>query len=156
MEGWKKGLLILMGLCFLGGFITLVVFLAGGFYVASNPDVQAKIIVSTFNPNAQNVYSYYSNITSNVSCLPLAANLSYLADLNGSTAISSGSCLTGTTAAGPARGGFTVCNLSNLMSNTTVLTSFNSWSNCVSIVTSNNTPSNTVSHYMVEGYSLNI
>jgi len=153
MKGWQTGLLILFGLCIFGGFITLIVFLAGGFYVAKNPDVQAKIIVSTFTPNAQNVYTSLSNTVSNVNCLLMTANLAYLYDQNGSIAISSGSCPSGTIAAGPAAGGFTVCNSSNLMSNTTVLTSFNNWSNCVSIVTSNNTPSNTVSTYMVEGYS---
>jgi len=66
MEGWKKGLSVLLVLSVLGGFITLVVFLAGGFYVAKNPDVQAKIVVATFNSNAQNIYSYYSNTVSNV------------------------------------------------------------------------------------------
>lgn len=156
MGNLQTGLLILLGLCILGGCITLMVFLAGGFYVAKNPDVQAKIIVATFTPNAKNVYSSLSNTVSNTSCLPLTANLAYLYDQNGSLAISSGSCPSGTTATGPKRGGFTICNSSNLMSNATVLKSFNNWSNCITIITSNNTPSNTVSHYMVEGYSFSI
>ena len=132
MESWKKGILILLALCVIGGFITLVVFLAGGFYVATNPDVQAKIIVATFNSNAQNVYSSLSNTVSNVSCLPLTANLAYLYDQNGSLAIRSGSCPSGTTATGPSRGGFIVCNPSGIMSNTLVLNSFNKWSTCLS------------------------
>jgi len=132
MKGWQTGLLILFGLCVFCGCITLIVFLAGGFYVAKSPDVQAKIIVSTFNSNAKNVYSYYSNITSNVNCLPLAANLAYLCDQNGSIAISSGTCPSGTVTAGPAAGGFTVCNLTDLMSNSVVVASFNNWANCMS------------------------
>lgn len=78
---------------------------AGGGYIASSPALQAQILVSTMTPNAQNIYSYYSNgLTmfsshSNVSfdnCLPAFANLSAVSDVSGSLTIRSGSCPTGT------------------------------------------------------------
>jgi len=147
LKPWQKFVLIVLAFWCMCGCICGLVGIAGGGYVATNPQVQAQLIVSVFTPNAQNVYSYYSNITSNVSCLPLAANLAYLSDQHGAVAISSGSCPTGNTAAGTG-GGFTVCQPSNLMSNAMVLKSFNDWSNCVSVVTS------TTSHYTVQPYSL--
>ena len=102
----------------------------GGAAVSTNPALQAGILVTAMTPNAQNVYSYYSNITSNVSCLPLAANLAYISDLNGAKGIKSGSCPTGTTKIGAANG-MTVCNPDSLYSNSLYTKSFNSWSSCL-------------------------
>jgi len=104
---------------------------AGGGYIAANPDVQASLLVATFDQNAQNVYAYYSNITSNVNCLALAANLAFLSDQNGAIG-TQGSCSSNLTSVGPPANGFTVCNPSNFYSNSMVLKSFNSWSNCTS------------------------
>ena len=151
MENWQKIVLILIAFWCMCACLCCLVGVGGGGYVAANPQVQAQLIVSVMTPNAQNVYSYYSNVTSNASCLPLAANLAYLSDLNGAVAISSGSCPTGNSSAGTG-GGFTVCQPSSLFANAMVLTSFNNWSNCQSVVTS----SNTTSHYMIQPYSLNI
>jgi hypothetical protein len=130
METWKIILLVCIVCNICACCCCVLVTIGGGAAVATNPGLQAGILVAAMTPNAQNVYSYYSNITSNVSCLPLAANLSYISDLNGSIAISSGSCPTGTTKIGDANG-VTVCNPQTLYSNSLYTRSFNNWSNCM-------------------------
>ena len=102
----------------------------GGAAVSTNPALQAGILVTAMTPNAQNVYSYFSNVTSNVSCLPLAANLAYISDLNGAKGIKSGSCPSGTSVFGSANG-VTVCNPDSLYSNSMYTKSFNNWSSCI-------------------------
>ena len=130
METWKLILLLCICMNVMASCVCCLMMSAGGGYVATNPSLQATLWVATMTPNAKNVYSYYSNVTSNVSCLSLAANLSFVSDQSGATAISSGSCPSGKTAAGPMANGQIVCNPENLMSNAAVLASFNSWSAC--------------------------
>lgn len=130
LEPWQVLLLIFIVCNVCACCFCVLVTLGGGAAVSTNPALQAGILVSTMTPNAQNVYSYFSNVTSNVSCLPLAANLAYISDLNKSIAISSGSCPSGTSVFGSANG-ITVCNPDSLYSNSMYTRSFNSWSSCI-------------------------
>jgi hypothetical protein len=107
-----------------------MVTMGGGAYAANDPVLSSSLWVVTMSPNAQNVYSYYSNVTTNVNCLPLSANLSFISDQNSSVAISSGSCPSGTSSVGSQKNGFTVCNPTNIFSNAVVLSAFNRWSTC--------------------------
>jgi hypothetical protein len=102
-----------------------------GAVVYTNPAVQASILVGTMSSNAQSIYTYYSNVTSNVNCLLPASNLSFLLDQNSSTTLSSGSCPSGKTAAGPIKNGVIVCNKDGIVtSNAIVHEAYTTWLDC--------------------------
>jgi len=139
LEPWQIILLVCIVCNVCACCFCVLVTLGGGAAVATNPRLQAGILVAAMTPNAQNLYSFYSNVTSNVSCLPLAANLAYISDMNGSVAISSGSCPSGTSKIWTANG-VTACNPPGLYSNNMYMQSFNNWSNCLTVSTGSPSP----------------